>query len=278
LIERIKAHSVVRLGQAVMASAGAIGLPLLAMALAFTTMFAIIPTLLLLSGVLGWFFTDVQRQQEVLAQLIAAAPPLADLFENQMEALVEGRGPLSIVGIVGLIWGASNFYAALDEVMRRFFPGGGRRGFLAQRVRGALAVLMLVGLVIGTITLGGLWAAIQTALAGFGPVASLVMLLLTVAVVSLIVLIVYRFVPTAPPSVRQALPPAIVVGIGIGLLTNLFTVLAPLLVGGLQAFGVIATVFAGFIWLNFCYQMLLYGAAWARYRRDAFRLEDRSAA
>ena len=35
--------------------------------------------------------------------------------------------------------------------------------------------------------------------------------------------------------------------------------------------GVIATAFAVLIWLNFSYQMLLYGAAWARVRRDLER-------
>ena len=38
--------------------------------------------------------------------------------------------------------------------------------------------------------------------------------------------------------------------------------------GGLSGFGVIATVFGALIWLNFSYQILLYGAAWARLRRD----------
>jgi membrane protein len=274
LLDRVMQHRIVRLLMAVMASAGALGLPLLAMALAFTTMFAIIPALLLLSGVLGWLVTDPQRQQEVLAELIAAAPPLASLFEDQMDALVEGRGGLSIVGVLGLLWGASNFYAALDEVMRRFFPGGERRGFVAQRIRGALAVIILVGLVIGTIALSGVWAFIQTTLADFGPLLSLLMPLLSIALFTVVVFVVYRFVPMAPPDARSAIPPAIVAGTGIGLLTNLFTVLAPVLVGGLQAFGVIAAVFAGFIWLNFCYQLLLYGAAWARYRRDARRLEE----
>jgi membrane protein len=277
LIERIKQNHVVRLAQAVMGSAGAVGLPLLAMALAFTTMFAIIPTLLLMSGVVGWIVSDPETQQEILSQLIAAVPPLAGLFENQMDALVEGRGALSIVGILGLIWGASNFYAALDEVMRRFFPGGGVRGFVSRRVRGAVAVIVLVALVVGTIVLGGVWAFVQTTLAEFGPLASVLMPLISIALMTVVVLIVYRYVPTAPPSLRAALPPAIVVGIGIGLLTNLFTVLAPMLVGSLKAFGVIATVFAAFVWLNFCYQMLLYGAAWARYRRDSLRLEDRPA-
>ena len=114
-----------------------------------------------------------------------------------------------------------------------------------------------------------------TTLQELGPVLSLLMPLLSMLVMTVVVLIVYRFVPTAPPPWRAALPPAVAAGVGIGLLTNLFTVLAPLMVGGLKAFGVIAAVFAAFIWLNFAYQILLYGAAWARYRRDSMRLEDR---
>jgi membrane protein len=275
LVERVKRSRIARLAQAVMGSAGAVGLPLMAMALAYTTMFAIIPLLLLLSGVLGFFVSDPQRQQEVLEQLVAALPPLENLFEDQLENLVEQRNTLSIVGLVGLIWGSSNFYAALDEVMRRFFPGGDVRSFISRRIRGVVAVLVLVAVVVGTIALSSLWAIIQTTLEEFGPLLSLVMPLLTIAIMTLVVLIVYRYVPTAPPGWRAALPPAIVAGLAIGLLTSLFTLLAPVMLGGLQAFGVIATVFAAFVWLNFTYQILLFGAAWARYRRDALRLEDR---
>ena len=96
--------------------------------------------------------------------------------------------------------------------------------------------------------------------------------LITLLVFVAVVLAVYLLVPTAPPSVREALPPAIVAGVGIGLLTNLFSLLAPLLIGSLSGFGVIATVFGVLVWLNFSYQMLLYGAAWARLRRDHNRV------
>jgi uncharacterized BrkB/YihY/UPF0761 family membrane protein len=94
---------------------------------------------------------------------------------------------------------------------------------------------------------------------------------LALAVMVLVVLAVYLWVPTAPPSLRAALLPAIVAGLGIGILTNLFSLLAPLLIGGMSGFGVIATVFSALVWLNFSYQILLYGAAWARVRRDRER-------
>jgi uncharacterized BrkB/YihY/UPF0761 family membrane protein len=91
---------------------------------------------------------------------------------------------------------------------------------------------------------------------------------IALAVMILVVLALYRLVPTAPPSLRAALPAAIVAGVGIGLLTNLFSLLAPLLIGGLSGFGVVATVFGALVWLNLSYQILLFGAAWARVRRD----------
>ncbi|CAN5710100.1 hypothetical protein BH23CHL7_BH23CHL7_23490 [soil metagenome] len=274
LVERVKNNSVVRLLMAVISTAGALGLPLMAMALSFTTMFAILPGILLLSGFLGWVVSDPARHADVLGRLIAYVPPLAGLFVESLEGLVRGREALSIIGLLGLIWGASNFYAALDEVMRRFFPGGPVRGFVARRVRGVLAVAVLVLLVIGTIALSGVWAFLATAFVDVGPALSVLMPVLSIVLVTVVVLIVYRYVPTAPPSLRAALPPAIVAGVGIGLLTNLFTLIAPVLVGGLTTFGVIATVFAAFVWLNFCFQLLLYGATWARLRRDAMRLQE----
>ena len=52
------------------------------------------------------------------------------------------------------------------------------------------------------------------------------------------------------------------------MLTALFGLLTPLLIGALAGLGVIATVFGALIWLNFSYQILFFGAAWARVRRD----------
>jgi uncharacterized BrkB/YihY/UPF0761 family membrane protein len=60
----------------------------------------------------------------------------------------------------------------------------------------------------------------------------------------------------------------VVTGLAIALLTDLFTIVAPRLVGGLQAFGVLAALFGALIWLNYGFQLLLLGAAWTALRRD----------
>lgn len=275
IVGRITGHPLVQRIQAVVGIANDAGAPLLAAALAFNTMFAIIPGLLLLSGVLGWAIDDPVARAELLADLVARLPPLADAIADSLDGVVQARGGLTIVGIVGLLWGASNFYAVLDEVMRRIFAGGAPRSMIAQRVRGFVTVFGLVALVFGAVLLGGLWTIVGSTVGDLGGllVLSLVGPLMFVLLSVVAAFVAYRFVPAAAPSWRAALPPAIVAGIGIGLLTNLFSLLAPVLVGGLSGFGVLATIFGAFVWLNLCFQILLWGAAWARYRRDRERLE-----
>ena len=252
--------------------AGRAGVGLFAAALAYSTMFAIIPLVFLLAGVLGWLVEDPAQQQELLAKLIGLFPPLEDFFSSSINGLVSARGALSIIGIVGLLWGASGFYAGLDEVMRRIFVGGGIRGQFDRRARGIITIIVLILLLIGTVLVSSVWALINVYVSDFAIWGYLVPII-ALAVFVVVVLTVYLLVPTAPPSFRAALLPALVAGLGIGLLTNLFGILAPWLIGGLSAFGVIATAFGVLIWLNLSYQMLLYGAAWARLRRDIEREE-----
>lgn len=258
----------------VMDIANSAGATLFAAALAYSTLFALIPIMLLMAGVLGWLISDPIQRQQLLTQLVGYFPPLADFFNASLNGVVAARGALSVVGVVGLLWGASSYYGGLDEVMRRIFVGGGARGELDRRLRGFVTVLVLIGVIVGSVVVSSVWALLGQ-LVGDLEVFRYLVPILALGGFVLVVLAIYRFVPTAPPSLRAATPPAIVAGIGIGLLTNLFGVLAPLLIGGLSGLGVIATAFGLLIWLNFGYQILLYGAAWARLRRDRER-EKRS--
>jgi membrane protein len=265
--ERVTGNRYVAFLLAIMDIANEAGATLFAAALAFGTMFAVIPLLLLLSGVIGWLVDDPLQRQALVDQLVGMFPPLAGVFASSLEGAVAQRGALSIIGVLGLLWGASAYYGGLDEVMRRVFSGGGLRGEVSRRVRGAITIVVLIGLIVGTISLSGVWVALDQLVGGLffwrylAPALSL-------AVMVLVVLAVYCLVPTAPPSLRAALPPAIAAGLGIGLLTDLFSLLAPVFIGGMSGFGFIATVFGALIWLNFSYTVLLYGAAWARVRRD----------
>ena len=265
VIERVTSNKVVKTTLGVMDTANSAGAGLFAPALAFTTLFAVVPLFLLMAGVLGWAIQDPIQRSNLLDQLVSYFPPLAEAMSTSLDNVVSQRGALSLVGLVGLVWGASSYYGALDEVMRRIFGAEHARGPIEQRLRGIATVAVLAGLLLGTIALSSTFTLFPEPI---GSVLRVAVPLFAFVVIIAVVLAVYRLVPSKPPSWRAALPPAIAAGIGIGLLTMLFSALTPWLIGGLLAFGVIATVFGALIWLSLSYQILLFGAAWAALRRD----------
>ena len=267
-IQRVTGNPVVHTVIRVMDTANEAGAPLFAAALAFTTLFAVVPLFLLLAGVLGWLIEDAVQRSNLLNQLVSYFPPLEDAMSTSLESVVEQRGTLSFVGLIGLLWGASAYYGALDEVMRRIFSAEHVRGFIEQRLRGIITVVVLLFLMLGTIGMSSLFVLVGARL-GVGPMVPILIPIAALTVIVGVVFAAYVLVPAAPPSWRAALPPAIVAGIGIGVLTNAFSLLTPWLIGGLLAFGVIATIFGALIWLSLSYQIFLYGASWARIRRDA---------
>ena len=260
---------------AVLGIADEVGAPLFSGALAFNAMFAILPGLMLLSGLLGFVIADEATREQLLADLIEKIPPLEKVFENSLAGVVQERGSLTIIGFFGLLWGASNFYNAIDDVMRRMFTGSKPRDIVEKRLRGVLTVVILMLLFAGTVLMSGTWTVIVASVDGLlganllltigGPVVFSLLCILSVW-------LTFRLVPTAPPTWHEARLPVVLTGTAIGLLTSLFSVLAPLLVSGLAAFGVLASVFGAFVWLNLSFQLLLWGAAWTRFRRDRYRL------
>lgn len=254
---------------AVMADYNAAGGGLLAAGLAFNALFAIIPGILAVVAFLGLLIDDPVSRARTVQLLIDQFPPLQQVAQTIVDTLAQGSRVGSIIGIVGIVWGASGFYGALEGALALLFPGSGSRGLIQQRVRGVIGVLALVGMVFAVIVVNTVIGTLSTLVVvpGFDVFRLASPLFACLAGIG-VCLLVFVVVPVRGPSVRTARGPAVVAGIGIGLLTALFGLVAPLLVHGFAALGVIASVFAALVWLNLLFQVLLYGAAWACIRRD----------
>src|SRR5262249_21666361 len=158
----------------------------------------------------------------------------------------------------GTIWGASGFYGALDGAFWLIFPGTKTRNVIEQRVRGVIGVFAIVGSVFLIVSFQTVMSIATTlfVIPGIDTIR-LLTIVFTVVGSMVVVLLLYVIVPANGPSWRAAAVPGIVAGAGIGLLTALFSLVAPLLVNGFAALGVIASVFVALVWLNFVFQGLL---------------------
>jgi uncharacterized BrkB/YihY/UPF0761 family membrane protein len=175
--------------------------------------------------------------------------------------------------------------------MQRMFPGPLYRDVIRTRIRGILAVVLIFGgmlvavVAVFVLPLLSAWLADrcldlesldvplirQACQLDLADIGALVAVAASIAVASLAALLVYVAVPPDGPSLRQALGPAVLVGIAIGLLTSLFGLIAPLLVEQWLALGVVGSVFVALVWFDLVFQVLLYGAAFARLQRDRDR-------
>lgn len=260
---------------------------LLAAGLAFNSLFAILPSILLVIGVVGVVLGDPGRLTALSANLSATFPPLASFFKEALAGFADGAVTYSVVGVVALVWGASRFYQSLDDAMARIFESTRRRDPLQRGVFGILSVLLLAAAVGGVIAASrlinnfvgdgipgvALGASILTSTIGSG--------LVSVTAFSGGIAILYRLVPTNRPEWRMIAQPAVVVGTFTAMFTALFAALTPQLVGSLQVYGAFVAVFAAMIWLSFVSQAVLIGAVWVHRRGvmdDALNARTGSAA
>ena len=76
---------------------------LLANGLAFSSLFAAVPATLLVLGLAGWLAAgDPGIQQDVREALSRAFPPLVDLIDGSVDAIVGGAALTSIIGVIGV--------------------------------------------------------------------------------------------------------------------------------------------------------------------------------
>lgn len=246
---------------------------LLAAGLAYSAVFAIVPGVLLLVGVVGLVYADPVQQANVVAVIAGVLPPMRDLIEAVLVEASKGAGPVSIVGAVVLVWSTSRFVVAFQDALSRVMGGTRRRGVLASNLSALAAVVLMVGALIASTLVGGLLdflhaGAQSGALEVVGSLLSIALGLLPIMVTVGAVVAVYRIVPIPRPPWRAVIPPGIAVGLVLSGLARVFIYLAPRLIGAAAFLGSLATVFAALAWLGLSFQAILFGAAWVRERGD----------
>jgi uncharacterized BrkB/YihY/UPF0761 family membrane protein len=267
--KRARAWRLVAAVQRVLDTYNHAGGGLTASGLANGALFAVVPGLLLLVSVLVIVVDNQTNRDQVIDWVTEQLPPLAAFADEIVKGLAQSARVGSVVGLIGFIWGASGFYLGLEGAMERLFPGPKRRDPIMGRVRGVIGVVAVVGAVLTMFVLSTLVSFLPTAILDqLGAYSALISPLVAVLVATAVSLVVFTVVPSDSPTWRAALPPAFVAGVGIGLLTSLYAILAPLLVGGFTGLGTIAFVFAALVWFNWVFQILMYAGAWARLRRD----------
>ncbi|HEX7173203.1 MAG TPA: YihY/virulence factor BrkB family protein [Candidatus Limnocylindria bacterium] len=228
--------------------------------------------LLILGIVVGSFLLGEGEAREFVIEQVQDGTPLdAETIAGVIDAAIESRGTLTVVGFGFLLWSALGIFSALSNGISRVFENAPRRGFLRDKLVGLLlmaltGVLALASLVIGIVT-GVLQKAAGRALAEIPGAGSAVWLIGLIAPILLIFIafwVIYRVVPNRPVRWGEVLPGALVAALLWTVLRFGFTWYATSVANYESAFGPLSTGISLLVFLYFASVVILLGAEFAR--------------
>ena len=225
--------------------------------LAFNAVMAMFPMILGALAIIGWVVSSPGIQSQAQTAILRALPGTSGIELNKVVTgdLHHYAGLLGIGGILGLLWGVTNFFGSLEFCLSRIFEFP-QRSFLRQRAMGAVMMFVLVAGMLIAVAANTLMNLIPV-MAGIGPAAGFVTM-------GALTLTIYRLVPNRTFRIRQLWPGALLSGVLIELITLLFPLYAKL-AHGFDTYGQsLALFFLLATWLAFLSQFILIGALWNR--------------
>jgi membrane protein len=208
----------------------------------------------------------IDAQSVVLKAVDQTLPQAGELVEHILITTRRTRGGTGLLGLLILVWSASNIFTHLRLALNVVWDTGlpqGLSGVLRLRLI-ALALAAATGLLLILFTLSDIIleivARVVTRLPWSGTLWPLGRPVLIVALTVVLFAFLYRFLPRAALSFSDVWPGAIVAAVGWELLKRGFVLYATSVADWTQLYGPIAGVIGLLLWLYLSAQVLLFGA------------------
>ena len=236
---------------------------IMAAAIAYFSLFSLFPLLLLSISVASFSPGLLVDQQLIIQRLEFVAPAIGQLLGKNIDEILQARGPITGVALVGLVWSASNIFNMLTRTLiviwgrKRSRPVWKQRGVAILIVLGIAGPLLILASFAGSV-LANLrsWLPDQITTM-LGSASFVVAILLDIALFMLL----YTIFPHGGSTWRELLPGAI----GAGLLWELAKKAFLLFVSTYLStsnlvYGSVATIIAFLTWAYLSSIILLFGA------------------
>jgi membrane protein len=231
-----------------------------------------ISQLLILGIVIGSFFLGEGEAREFVIEQVQAGTPLdAEAIGGVIDAAIESRGTLTIIGFGFLLWSALGIFSALSSGISRVFENAPRRPFLQDKLVGLLLMGLTGLLALGSLAIGVVTGVLQEAAAsvlsdvpGGGTAVWLIGLIAPILLIFIAFWVIYKVVPNRPVRWGEVLPGAVVAALLWTVLRFGFTWYATSVADYESAFGPLSTGISLLVFLYFASVIILLGAEYAR--------------
>jgi membrane protein len=242
--------------------------PMLAAAVAFYALLAMVPALIALVSLYGLVADPTEIEQQVSDWLGAAPAEVRDLVVTQLQSITEdagaGAGLAVVLGIVLALWSASSGVAHLIEATNAAYDEEETRGFIRRR---GLALALTIGAVVFLLAALGMITILPNLLdrAGLGTAGRILVGILRWLLLPLGMIVglsvVYRYAPDRDqPKWRWSSPGAIVATVIWMIASALFAVYTGNFASYNETYGSLGAVVVLMLWLFITALCVIVGA------------------
>jgi membrane protein len=237
--------------------------------MAYYAFFSLFPLLLFLIVGASYILEIQSAYDYVMENVFRVLPTARNLVEANLQQVLQSRGAVGLLGLVGFLWSGSSFFSILARNINRANPNSHPRNFLEDRVVafsmvGFLTVLMGLSIVSNTVT--GLIPKTDLFYWQGKPIHETILwrylIKLIPFLLTLILLVsLYRYIPKRRVGWRGVLIGSLLSALSWQAVTKLFTwVLAEGWVQYELIYGSLSTVVALMFWIYLISTITLFGA------------------
>lgn len=234
---------------------------------AYFMLLSFIPFLLLLLTMIQYTPVTQDVVTNVLLRILPENGDFRKLLLNIIREVYSKSTAVVPVSAIFTLWSAGKGIQALTNGVNAIYHVEETRNYVIMRVRSALYTFLFILAVIGSLIILVFGNTIQKLLAKYIPVLSRVTAYIigmrtgiTLLVLIIVFLMIYKFLPNRKAGVRNQIPGAVVSAVAWSLFSLGFSMYLDVYDGFSNMYGSLTTVVLIFLWLYFCMYIILIGA------------------
>ena len=234
-----------------------------AAAIAYFALFSLFPITLLSISIASFSLGPSMDRQFIVQRLEFIAPALGQLLGQNIDEIIEARGPVTSVALVGLIWSASTVFYTLTHALQEIWGVKQRRAVWKRRGLAIVFVLIFVG---PTLFLASFASSMIAHLRASlpGPIISMgagMSLVLAIVLDVALFMVLYIMLPHGVSTWRAVLPGALGAGFLWELAKKAFlSLVATYISVSNMVYGSVAAMIAFLVWAYLSGLIFLFGA------------------
>lgn len=195
--------------------------PQLAAAISYYVLFSIVPLIILVVSVIGFFLSSTTVRNDIINRVFDVVPLDPTTGRSAVNKALNNvnsvSAPIAVLSLVATLWTASSVFASIRKALNRVWAISEHRPFAQQKMVDIAQVGLLGAILLSSLILTGVLRAIRQLtpdsagpLASRSPLWEIPPIVLPGVLTFVTFALLYRIVPAARPRWRDALPGALV--------------------------------------------------------------------